>query len=608
MSDDKYDEYKVYDLREFCKERDIPIHSGMEKAQLIQLLKRYDDRKVLADKDKNRGNKKLLSARREEVLQSYNAARAENNRRYLEDDPKATEEYIFSNQIEDAVAIVDKFYKNNYRVISIQKKTKVGADGLMIEIAKLLTTHSDDDFVVNPSNVRIITGMSNAGWEKDMIEKAPSCFKDKIFHHGKLSRSDLVNIKNSLIIIDEIDTGDKEYQKLHDTLMEAGLLNVKHMETNNNRFVFISATMIKELYELYKWGDFHYLYKMTIPSSYIGHKDFLERGIVREFYAINNEKAAERWVKEDIIDYYDTPCLCVRCNVDKDVNKKDYRVHIIRVNNKIIDDVRKACIRKGVIFKNHTSTDKLTNDEINEFFKEPLTQHIVLGIKGFFRRANLIPNIWKLRIGSMCELYTRIVDNNVQIQGLVGRMTGYWREIIEVGHKTGPFRTSIKAIREYEQNYDDPFGLHSYKSAGFKKKRNGSVTITKSSFLDSKHIENLNPTELPKYVNKASNPIIVMNITDDQIQKYFIDRKIFKFIKKYNREMYEKYNEYKVHCWRIDTPDKCEKWRLKYMLKPNALSSETNIVGDDKRKNVLMVYLHENKLIFSAWSGEKNKN
>jgi hypothetical protein len=166
----------------------------------------------------------LISARREDVLQSYNSARATNRRLFLENDDKATAEYIFPNQMEDANNIVDKFYKNNRRVISIQKKTKVGADGLMIEIAKLLTTHNDDDFVVNPTNVRIITGMSNAGWEKDMIDKAPTCFKDKIFHHGKLSRAELVDIRNGLCIIDEIDAGDKECQVLHNTLKEAGVL------------------------------------------------------------------------------------------------------------------------------------------------------------------------------------------------------------------------------------------------------------------------------------------------------------------------------------------------------------------------------------------------
>jgi hypothetical protein len=56
----------------------------------------------------------------------------------------------------------------------------------MIEILKLLTTHPDDDFITNIEGARIITGMSNVGWEKEMIEKAPDCFMDKIFHHGKL--------------------------------------------------------------------------------------------------------------------------------------------------------------------------------------------------------------------------------------------------------------------------------------------------------------------------------------------------------------------------------------------------------------------------------------
>ena len=421
----------------------------------------------------------IISARRESVLQAYNSARAENHLRFLEGDDKATAEYIFPNQIEDANAIVDEFYKNHRRVISIQKKTKVGADGLMIEIAKLLTTHIDDKFVVNPANVRIITGMSNAGWEKDMIDKAPNCFKDKIFHHGKLLRADLMNMSNSLIIIDEIDTGDKEYQVLHRTLKDAGVLDVEHMKKHNNRFVFISATMIKELYDLYRWGELHELCKMTIPASYFGHKDFLEKGIVKDFYALNTKENSEKWVQEDILNHYGN----------------DYRIHLVRVTAKIVDIVQNACIRKGVAFRNHTSTDRLSQDEITEFFKEPLTRHIVLGVKGFFRRANLIPNRWKLRIGATHELYTKVVDNNVQIQGLTGRMTGYWREDIEGGHKTGPHRTSIKAIEEYEKTYLDPFGINTYQTAGFKKKK-GKVSAD-PTMLSPKHIQNLEAVDLP---------------------------------------------------------------------------------------------------------------
>ena len=431
----------------------------------------------------------LISARREDVLQAYNSARATNHRLFLEGDDKATAEYIFPNQIEDANNIIDKFYKNKRRVISIQKKTKVGADGLMIEIAKLLTTHIDDKFVVNPANVRILTGMSNAGWEKDMIDKAPTCFKDKIFHHGKLSRAELLNIRNGLFIIDEIDTGDKEYQVLHATLKEAGVLDVKNMEEHNNRFVFISATMIKELYDLYRWGELHELYKMTIPTSYFGHKDFLDKGIVKDFYSLSSKENADKWVQEDIITHYGT----------------DYRVHLVRVTAKIVDVVQNACIRKSVAFRNHTSTDRLSEDEIKEFFKEPLTQHIVLGVKGFFRRANLIPNRWKLRIGATHELYTKVVDNNVQIQGLTGRMTGYWRSDIEGGHKTGPHRTSIDAIKEYETTYLDPFGTNSYQTAGFKKKK-GKVSAD-PTMLSSKHIPNLEAVDLPVIINDEPIPI-----------------------------------------------------------------------------------------------------
>jgi len=427
----------------------------------------------------------IIAKRREYVIQAYNSARAENNLRFLEGEESATSEYIFENQKYDARKIVSEFYNNNRRVVSNTKKTKVGMDGLMIEVATLMTTHEDDSFVVNPANVRIITGMSNAGWEKDMKEKCPNCFKDKIFHHDKLGKSDLNNLQNALIIIDEIDTGNKENQVLHTLLKDAGVLDVNHMKENNNRFMFASATMIKELYDLYRWGDLHKLYKMTIPSSYIGHIDFLKRGIIKEFYTLGTDESAEKWIQEDILDNYG----------------EDFRVHIIRLNTKgkfkNSSIVQNACIRAGIVFKNHTSTDRLTPEEIRELFKEPLKCHIVLGVKGFFRRANLIPNKWKLRIGATHELCTiSRVDYNVQIQGLPGRMTGYWRDVIESGYKTGPHRTSVKAIEDYENVFNNPFGQNSYQSAGFKKK-NGRVNA-KPTMLSPDNIGGLLPIGLPE--------------------------------------------------------------------------------------------------------------
>lgn len=423
-------------------------------------------------------NDKIKAARREAVMASYNAAKTENTQRFLEGDKKATSEYIYENQREDAAGIVNEYYFNNRRVVSITKKTKVGADGLMIEVAKLMTTHPDDNFVINPANVRILTGMSNASWEKDMKEKAPGCFRGKIFHHGQLKNADLRSMRDSLIIVDELDTGDKECQVLHKVLKDAGVLDITYMEQNNIRFMFISATMIKELYELYRWGEHHCLYAMTIPDTYIGHTDFLARGIIQEFYPVTTVAAASKWIQEDIIDYY---------------GQEDCRIHIIRANLKTSGIIQNECIRRGFPCFNHTSDDKIEEEELRRLFEgEPLTRHVVLIVKGFFRRANLIPNDWKLRIGATHEFYTKKVDNNVQIQALPGRMSGYWRDAIEAGHKTGPYRTSVQAVRQYEEVYNNPFGRNSYQTVGFNKK-NGKITGSTSVFVSPQNIENLVP-------------------------------------------------------------------------------------------------------------------
>jgi hypothetical protein len=447
----------------------------------------------------NGPEEKLKSANRSLVAGSYTAAESENYIRYSSGDRKATSEYIYDNQKEDAMNIVAEFYHNKRRVVSITKKTKVGADGLMVELAKQMTTHPDDDFVINPANVRILTGMSNAGWEKDMKEKAPYCFKDKIFHHGQLRHSELCGLTDALVIVDELDNGDKECQVLHNTLKAAGVLDVRYLEENNVRFVFISATMVKELYELYRWGEHHCLYKMSIPESYIGHVEFLERGIIKEFYPLNTIEAANKWVQEDILDNYGD----------------DFRIHIVRATQKTVNVIQNACRQHGIVDFNHTSSDKIDEDILHSLFEIVLTGHVVLIVKGFYRRANLIPNKWKLRIGATHELYTKVVDNNVQIQGLPGRMTGYWRSNIDAGHKTGPYRTSVNAIEQYDVVYNDPFGTNSYQTAGFKKS-NGRVTTITKTFVTPKNITGLVPIAFPEGAEPKPTIVDMYRVYDNE--------------------------------------------------------------------------------------------
>ena len=388
---------------------------------------------------------------------------------------KVSSEYIFPNQKEDATIICNKFYETPVRAISIIKRTKVGMDGLMIEIAKNMTTHPDNNFVLHRENIFFITAMSNVSWEEDMKDKIPACFKDNVYHHGKLQRlkEKLKNIKNAMIINDEIDNGDKEDQKLHLILKNSGILNIKYMEENNIRFVFVSATMINELRELRKWSDKHYTHWMSIPDTYIGHKEFLELGIIQEYYQINNAESAEKWIKEDILDNYGS----------------DYRVHIIRTDEKNKDFISSACSNNNIDFKNHTSDERISYAELSNIFNN-ISNHLVIAVKGFYRRANLIPNEWKKKIGATHERYVKKYDTNVQIQGLPGRMSGYWKNELLKGHKTGPHRTSIDAINEYEEFYKKPFDEIKYH------------TNQPRPFLHPDNIEGLKPIINTKEIEK----------------------------------------------------------------------------------------------------------
>jgi len=449
----------------------------------------------------------IINSNRKLVQTAYDLAVTKNENLYAKGNEKGTEQYIFPNQEADAKAIVKEFCENGRRVISITKKTKVGMDGLMIMIAVLMATYTDPAFIVNFENIRIITGMSNVGWQDDMKSKSPECFKDRIFHHGQLQNANLTNLTNGLIIIDEIDTGDKEKQVLHTALKDAEVLNVENMEANNNRFIFASATMIKELYQLYSWGDLHKLYNMTIPANYIGHKEFLDMDIIQEFYRMDTPEEADRWIQEDIFDNYDS----------------DYRVHIARVTHKTEAILQDACIRKKVKFYSDDSKAPLSPEDIQKIYISPLEKHVVIGVKGFLRRANLIPNKRKLRIGATHELWTKKVDNNVQIQGLPGRMTGYWKDVIEAGHKTGPHRTSVKAIEEYEEVYKNPFGKNNYQSAGFKKKK-GKVS-SEPTMVSAKNIVGLVP---------VAPPTVAEEVVDINTYRIYSDenvvREVFKIL------------------------------------------------------------------------------
>ncbi len=539
----------------------------------------------------------LKGLNRETVKSDYESAKNKNHEQFILNNTKATSEYIYSNQKFDANNIVNTFYTTPVRAVSIIKRTKVGMDGLMIQLAYNMSTHIDDDFMIHRNNIFIITAMSNLAWEEDMKDRIPNCFRENVYHHGKLQnlKEKLTGIKNALIINDEIDTGDKEDQKLHKILKDSGVLDMKYMEDNNIRFVFVSATMINELIELYKWGNKHYCYKMTIPANYISHIDFLNYDIIKEFYKIDSLDKAKEWIQEDIIDYY----------------QNDYRVHFIRSDNENNEFIKQACLKYKIKFYNHTSQNRISHEELTNIF-ENINSHVVIAVKGFYRRANLIPNVWKLKIGAMHERYCKNFDTNVQIQGLVGRMTGYWKDIVNSGHKVGPYRTSIEAIEQYEVFYNNPLTKEKF-----------NTNTKKNSFLHPKNIPNLvvnNINDVDEQTNKHVPIILDLIDYDENSEIYYLHSKnekinyIKNLIKNTTKfeKLYNFINNPNVKCVGFLTPESTISYKIHILdvIKANKKNIPLiiNLTIEEKKYNNWQCFIDnkQNKLCFLIWTIDKN--
>ena len=304
---------------------------------------------------------------------------------------------------------------------------------------------------------------------------------------------------------------------------------------------------------------------MTIPENYIGHKDFLEQDIIKEFYPMDSVENCKLWVNNDIINNYGT----------------DYIVHIVRIddeNNKLLKDV---CVDNGIDFKNHSSDERIDDDGLNSLFASVLSKHIVIAVKGFYRRANYIPNEWKIKIGATHEKYTKKYDTNVQVQGLPGRMTGYWKNIIVGGHKTGPYRTSIDSMKEYELFYNNPTDLTIAYS-----------TKKVCSFVSKSHIKNFTdnqktciPIMVPCTKNvmdikkKGEMIMYIKDLIENQDDKAslfeFITDKSSKLLKVfkpknlkqngiYNRDIIHAYN--KNIPYQIENKDSYDEGQKKYQM------------------------------------------
>ena len=359
---------------------------------------------------------------------------------------------IYENQQKIANDVFKAFSNRNTIISLVIAKTQSGKTGSMHAIISKYVNDMNDFIPVQ--NIYIITGLSSIEWKSQTIERIPSIMRKHIFHRYELLKTFVDEIKkkkNVLIIIDEVQIAAKKNQTIDKTFKEIGLSERQLLYDNDIKIVLFTATPDGLVYDLKDVNNGCVIIKANPGNNYISAHDLFLAGRVKQYKSlcfISGEKTNEKITLEE-----DEKVIENIKELKSDVDiYQEPRYHIIRTKKgkghiKTIDffykifkrdlyDYIKYDIKSGII-------------DINDILKKEPKKHTIIFIKDKLRCSK---TLYKKYLGVLYERYTSIIpDDNVIIQGLIGRDTGY------DNNGTSICYTNIDSIIRYEQLWNSDF-------------------------------------------------------------------------------------------------------------------------------------------------------
>jgi hypothetical protein len=429
----------------------------------------------------------------------------------------STKELVYPNQAEAAVTIIDEFFNKDKVLVTLVASPQVGKTGTFLQVAYLACTHPDDDSIIDPRDIFIITGMSDRDWQKQTQDDMLEAFKRRVYHRGRLNTKDredgfntnLSIAKNALIIIDECHIGAEKEHMVSDCLRTLGLLDINILRKRNIKILEVSATPGATLYDSIEWGPKNHAVVLLKPSSkYVGFKNFIQ------------EKRIHNSLDLTKIEGIDALTIFIKERFTQP------RYHIIRMpaksrsNAEFEKNMKKICDREGWIMNNHSALDRV-HDIDYHLTTEP-KQHSFLIIKEFWRAGKRFDDSF---MGIVHEPLTKAKDTNVTAQGLAGRLCGNDK-------KSGASAAQIFCDVERISEYNDWFDLNGDWDAIIQKKKsyysrcltivNGVVSKHKDTLAHPSNVKGLDDDEddKPKKPPKEPKTVpVVLTLTDAEYKK-----------------------------------------------------------------------------------------
>jgi hypothetical protein len=414
---------------------------------------------------------------------------------------------IYPNQELCSLDIVE--YLRNRKIISIMvlALTQSGKTGAMSAIIKNYLECPGPENILPIKNIFIITGLSDVEWKDQTKLRLPDDLVDRVFHRNQLTTKfikAIKNMKNVLIIIDEIQIAAQKDQTLHKVYSQAGFYDKQFLLENDIKIVEFSATPDGTLYDLLKWGDNARVVKMEPGEGYVSCFNLLDSGRVRQYKDLCCSG------KKGGIIVIDTKKAHTNIKEIQDLIKETYntaKYHIIRtpigIGSDIVIDNFKKIFGDEFEYSKYDKDNKHSN--INNILENKPGVDTFIFIKEKVRCSKTLNKDY---IGIVYDRYTKSIDDAVVIQGLIGRGTGY------DDNGTSIFFTNIESITKYKELWYSSFGNTQVKWNSKTTKYKFNELVSSGTYVDPNFIDGAPDDSI--IANKAIEPKFTKFIADRQ--------------------------------------------------------------------------------------------
>ena len=374
------------------------------------------------------------------------------------------ENLYYENQEKTAEKVATIILKNLKVVFQLViAMTQTGKTACMLAVIHQILIKSGCDMLLNSENIFIITGLSSTNWCEQTADRMPQTLQSRVYHRNNLKklRKTLNSLgkhkRDILILMDEVHIASKDSMTLGVFLKELGFKDMNILRELNINFVQFSATPNQILKDLKKWDEYAEIHIMQPGKGYKGLKEMVSNNRLFQAKPLYIDKDPDenmnKKVKEKLIKKIQPAIDAIQEFKEKieSLFPNDFKYHITRIDKGVKTPVVLERFKKifGGEYNFVSCYSNKLGSEILNIIQDKPNKHTVVFIKEHLRCAVTLKP--KENVGILYERLSKRVQDDVIIQGLAGRATGY-----DVHDKMTVY-SNIDSIKKYIEAYDSDF-------------------------------------------------------------------------------------------------------------------------------------------------------